>query len=103
MRPASTSVFPAAPRLAGAFLAVLVGTLAAPAAAPGADLLEVYSLAAQSDPVFRQVAAAKRAVLEQRPQALAQLLPSLELNANTYSNDQDISAGFVVDGTGGDV
>jgi outer membrane protein len=54
------------------------------------NLEDVYSIAENSDPQFKQVAAAKRAILERRPQALAGLLPSARLNANTTSNDQDI-------------
>ena len=46
------------------------------------DLVEVYSLALNNDPQFRQVAANKRAVLEERPQALATLLPSVSLSAD---------------------
>ncbi len=54
------------------------------------DLLEIYELAQNSDPQYRRVAAERRVTLEQRPQALAQLLPSVTLSANTFSNDQDI-------------
>ena len=66
-----------------------------------ADLIEVYNLAERNDPQFRQVAANKRAVLEQRPQAISQLLPQVGLSANTYRNSQDstISSGF---GAGGE-
>lgn len=55
------------------------------------NLEDVYAIAETSDPQFKQVAAAKRAILEQRPQALAGLLPTASLNANTASNDQDIN------------
>jgi outer membrane protein len=57
-------------------------------------------LAVENDPEFRRVAANKRAILELRPQAIAELLPAVNLTGNTYSNDQDISAGFVVGGSG---
>lgn len=59
-----------------------------------ADLLEIYALAQDSDPQYRQVAAANRATLEQRPQALAQLLPSLSFSANAFTNEQDITSAF---------
>jgi outer membrane protein len=62
--------------------------------------VQVYALAAENNPEFRAVAANKRAVLELRPQAIADLLPAVNLTGNTYENDQDISSGFVV-GTGG--
>lgn len=65
------------------------------------DLVEVFKLAESNDPQFGQVAANKRAVMEQRPQAISQLLPQIGLTANTYWNDQKskISSGF---GTGGE-
>jgi outer membrane protein len=47
-----------------------------------ADLAEVYRMALTSDPQFRQVAANKRAVLEERPQALSNLLPQVNLSAD---------------------
>ncbi len=59
------------------------------------DLLDVYELAQGRDPQYRQVAAAQRAVLEQRPQALSQLLPAVAFSANTFSNDQDITAAML--------
>ena len=58
------------------------------------DLVEIYGYALDSDPQYQQVAATKRAVLEQRPQALAQLLPSLSFSANAFTNDQDIDSIF---------
>jgi len=54
------------------------------------NLEDVYNIAETSDPQFKQVAAAKRAILELRPQAVAGFLPSASLSANTISNDQDI-------------
>jgi outer membrane protein len=63
------------------------------------NLEDVYYTAETSDPQFKQVAANKRAVLESRPQALAGLLPSANISANTRSNDQDItSQGFGASG-----
>ena len=59
-----------------------------------ADLVEIYGHALDSDPQYRQVAATKRAVLEQRPQALAQLLPSLSFSANAFTNEQEIDSIF---------
>lgn len=64
------------------------------------NLMDVYKLALDSDPQFLRVAATKRATLEQRPQALAQLLPSIDLSANYSHNDQTISSAFVVGGVG---
>jgi outer membrane protein len=69
-------------------------------AALGADLMAIYALASDSDPEFRRMAAVKRAVLEQRPQALATLLPSVNLRANAYENEQDITADFIPAGSG---
>lgn len=65
------------------------------------DLIQVYKQAETSDPPYKQAVAAYNAVREAKPQAWAQLMPVLSLNAHTASNDQDIStAGF---GTSGEV
>lgn len=65
------------------------------------DLLDIYEYARNSDPQFKQVAASRLAVQEQRPQAFSQLLPNVSFRADTISNDQDIeTSGF---GAGGDV
>lgn len=56
-----------------------------------ANLMDVYNMAERSDPQFRQAAANKRAVLETRPQAYSQLLPSIKVDANTYYNKQDVT------------
>jgi len=53
-----------------------------PFPAQAADLLQVYRMALNSDPQFRQVAANKRAVFEDRPQAFATLLPNIGLSAD---------------------
>ena len=60
-------------------------------AARAADLAEVYALARDSDPQFRQVAASKRAILEQRPQAMSQLLPQVSMGANYTEYWQKLS------------
>jgi len=68
----------------------------------GANLMSVYQLAEKNDPTYLQEIAAHRVALESRPQALSQLLPSVDLSADTTRLDQDISlsGGF---GSGGDV
>lgn len=64
------------------------------------DLIEVYKIAETNDPVYRQSISANLATQEAKPQARALLLPSAEISANTFDNDQTISsAGF---GTSGD-
>ena len=55
------------------------------------DLVQVYAQAEASDPLYKQAIAAYNAVRESKPQAWAQLMPVLSLNAHTASNDQDIS------------
>ncbi len=66
-----------------------------------ADLLDVYELAETNDPQFQQIISNHRAVLERKPQARALLLPSINLNANTRSNDQGIaSSTFGATGSG---
>jgi outer membrane protein len=54
-----------------------------------ADLLEIYRMALANDPQFQQVAANKRAVLEQRPQALATLLPAVTLSADVAGTSSE--------------
>ena len=55
------------------------------------DLLDAYHMAEASDPVYKQSVASYNATLETKPQARAQLLPTISLSANTASNDQNIS------------
>ncbi|MFQ5660505.1 MAG: TolC family outer membrane protein [Gammaproteobacteria bacterium] len=57
-----------------------------------ADLHEIYLLARDSDPQYRQVVAANQATLEQRPQAISQMLFSVDLSANTFNHNQSISS-----------
>ena len=78
------------------YLQVLCVSLFFTSASPcySTDLVEIYGYALDSDPQYQQVAATKRAVLEQRPQALAQLLPSLSFSANAFTNDQEIDSIF---------
>lgn len=59
-----------------------------PAAAD--DLVEVYRLAADSDPVLAAAEASRRAAQEARPQALAQLLPEIGVSANRFRNDLEL-------------
>lgn len=58
-------------------LAVLLCPLLAIPAFAAADLLEVYDLAVQRDPTLRQALAQRNAALENRPQAIANLLPQI--------------------------
>lgn len=69
---------------------VFAGTLRA----EPANLLNILEMAKTSDPQYLQVEAAKMATLEQRPQAISQLLPSVNLSANTIGSDQRISSSF---------
>ncbi|MFT5395995.1 MAG: outer membrane protein [Gammaproteobacteria bacterium] len=69
----------------------------------GADLLHVYKLAETNDQEYLQALASHRVVLESRPQALSQLLPSINLSADTIRNDQDISSGGAAVGSSGEV
>lgn len=71
-------------------------------AARSADLMEVYARAEANDPLFRQAQAAYQASLEEKPQARAQLMPLVSLNASTVSHNQDISTSSAF-GAGGEV
>ena len=80
-------------------LYVCVTSLAYPA-----DLLEIYRLALANDPQFQQVAANKRAVLEERPQALAALLPAVSLSADVSgSSSERTGSNSVGFGSGGSI
>ena len=79
-------------RLYTKFLTAVL-TLLLSATCFSADLLNVYRLAEKNDPTYLQEIATHRATLESRPQALAQLLPSVNLSANTTSVTQDITSG----------
>jgi len=69
----------------------------------GADLMSVYNLAEKNDPEYLQALASHRVTLESRPQALSQLLPSVNLSADTVRHDQDISSAKGSVGSGGEV
>ncbi len=58
----------------------------------GTDLVGVYTLAEKNDPTYLQEIASYRATLESRPQAFSQLLPAVNLTADTRRLDQDISS-----------
>lgn len=55
------------------------------------DLLDVFSLAEKNDPTYLQATAEYRAALEAKPQAISQLLPLVNLSADSAVNRQDIS------------
>ncbi len=63
-------------------------TLATPFA-HGADLVEVYQRALQSDPQIREAEATRLATLEAKPQAIAGLLPTLNVSGNYIERDQE--------------
>lgn len=63
------------------------------------DLIEVYTLAEANDPIYRQTIHSTLATNESKPQARASLLPSANITANTFKNDQFISSsGFLASG-----
>ncbi len=63
------------------------------------DLAEVYTLAETNDPIYRQSVFSHLATRESKPQARALLLPSANISANTFGNDQTITSDF---GSSGD-
>lgn len=68
-------------------ISALVLALALPAVAPEAqDLLATYELALQRDPRLREAEATRNAVLETKPQSIAQLLPTLSITGNLNRN-----------------
>ncbi len=68
-----------------------------------ADLANIYSLAERNDPSYRQVISKHRAILESKPQARSQLLPSLDITANTKRNAQDITTSGSSVGSDGEI
>jgi outer membrane protein len=70
-------------------LAIALGLVVAAPFAHGADLLEVYQRALQSDPQIREAEATRLATLETKPQALAGLLPTLNGTGSYTSRDQE--------------
>lgn len=63
--------------------------LAAALPAAGADLLSVYDQALDNDPQIREAEATRRADVEARPQALANLLPGLTASAGRSKSWSD--------------
>jgi len=59
--------------------------------ANAADLLSVFALAETEDPIYGEARASYRAILETKPQARSQLLPLINLSANTFRNNQKVS------------
>jgi len=79
-------------------LLILISSTLTLQPAHAVDLLQVYRMALNNDPQFRVVAANKRAVLEERPQALATLLPNIglaaEVNGTSSKRTGSNSVGF---------
>src|SRR3970040_1570302 len=76
----------------------LLAALGTPVNAGG--LLEIYTLAEQHDPQYKQAIAANLATQEQRPITLSRLLPPLSLSAGATHAEDDISPGaFTVGAT----
>ncbi len=57
--------------------------------AHGADLLEIYQFAQQSDPLLREADANRLATLEARPQARSALLPQLSFSGSRTDQGRD--------------
>ncbi len=77
---------------------IISGLLTSPAAAE--NLMEVFELATNSDPLLKEAAANRMATLESKPQARAGLLPTISLDG---SYDDDSSGGLRTDTTAGTV
>jgi outer membrane protein len=77
-----TPITASARRLTTLWLALLAGSLALSAAARGNDLLKLYELARTHDAMLTASTYSRDAAAEQRPLALAQLLPQLHVSAS---------------------
>ncbi|MCG6862621.1 MAG: TolC family outer membrane protein [Chromatiaceae bacterium] len=63
--------------------------------APAEDLIQIYDLAVQSDPVIKEAQQSLYATREIKPQARALLLPNFSVNADAqYQNDKTTSRSF---------
>ncbi|HEY6721379.1 MAG TPA: TolC family outer membrane protein [Burkholderiales bacterium] len=69
----------------------MIVALSAPSAG-AADLLQIYRDALANDPIYASGRAARDAGLENLPQALAQILPTV--NATAFTQYNDINIGF---------
>lgn len=67
---------------------VLIGLLTT-SAVRSADLLEIYDLARQNDPRLLESEARRNAALENRPQAIANLLPQINASYEVNTSNQD--------------
>jgi outer membrane protein len=82
----------AARRLRRTSLPVLIALSSlVPLHAPAADLLSLFQLATERDPVLKGAQAGLRATLETFPQARAGLLPSVGITANVARNFQQLT------------
>ncbi len=72
------------------FLLKILPLVALPALTHAENLLDIYQLAADSDPTLRAAEAGHSASLEIKPQSRALLFPSIDLSANKTANRQDI-------------
>ncbi len=90
---------------AGHGVLALAMTVFGASCANAASLLEVYDLAAQSDPTIRAAEATRLASREARPQAWASFLPVISANAGwagtTAGSDTTTSPGFSTTTRGG--
>jgi len=89
-------VKPFSPLCRPVLLALGFGVAAGTAQAGG--LADLYNLALANDPQIRSAAAAMRAGQEAEPQALSQLLPNLQLGAESTRTDTENAGSFSSDG-----
>ncbi len=73
-----------------------LAALGAAGAAPAADLAEIYQRALANDPQIREADAIRLAAMEEKPQALAALLPRLEGSGSYTKSESDGSSVFPV-------
>ncbi len=74
----------------GFFGTIIACTLLTAQAVAAADLLNIYRLARDSDPVYAAARASWTAGQEKLPQGRAGLLPQADLSASTQYNDRDL-------------
>ena len=85
------------------YILIVVFVLSGVMPAFALDLIQIYELGLQNDPQLKVTRAALNSTFETRPQALAQLLPSISARANqgrTHENAKGV--GFTFGGIGDD-
>ncbi|MFO1417401.1 MAG: TolC family outer membrane protein [Methylotetracoccus sp.] len=70
----------------------LAGLILCSGRSQGMDLLKVYELALERDPTYRAAEATRNAILETKPQSIAQLLPTIAFTGSLNRNSLKVKS-----------